>query len=102
MTVSCLGGRTEFPPLGVHGGRPGQRASTGSTARTCIRKAATCSRPASVISTLEAGGGGFGDPRKRPVEAVLEDVRAGLVSVEGALRDYGVSVDLPGDRAWRS
>jgi len=59
-------------------------------------------RPREVISTVEPGGGGVGDPCERPVEAVLEDVRAGLVSVEGALRDYGVSVDPMGGRAWRS
>lgn len=39
-----------------------------------------------------AGGGGWGDPRDRPAEAVLADVRAGLVSPEGAARDYGVIV----------
>jgi N-methylhydantoinase B len=54
-----------------------------------------------VISTVEPGGGGFGDPRERPVDRVLEDVRAGLVSEEGALRDYGVAVDLEANRAWR-
>jgi N-methylhydantoinase B len=37
------------------------------------------------------GGGGWGDPFKRPVENVEFDVRAGLVSVEGARR-YGVVV----------
>ncbi len=58
-------------------------------------------RPGDAISTIEPGGGGFGEPRERPVDRVREDVRAGLVSVDGALRDYGVVVDLEGDRAWR-
>jgi len=39
------------------------------------------------------GGGGFGNPRERPVEAVLADVKAGYVSVEAARRDYGVVID---------
>ncbi|MGH7861852.1 MAG: hypothetical protein ACREOS_06375, partial [Candidatus Dormibacteraceae bacterium] len=38
------------------------------------------------------GGGGMGDPRRRPVEAVAADVRAGLVSPDRALTDYGVDV----------
>ena len=37
-----------------------------------------------------AGGGGYGDPRQRPVELVQRDVRRGLVSRESARADYGV------------
>ena len=40
------------------------------------------------------GGGGLGNPFERPVENVLEDVRQGYVSVERAVSDYGVAVDL--------
>jgi N-methylhydantoinase B len=36
------------------------------------------------------GGGGWGDPLKRPPEKVLDDVLDEYVSVEGARRDYGV------------
>jgi N-methylhydantoinase B len=36
------------------------------------------------------GGGGWGDPLRRPPEQVLEDVLDEYVSVEGARRDYGV------------
>ena len=39
------------------------------------------------------GGGGYGDPRERPVEDVLADVRNGLVSVARARDDYGVVID---------
>ena len=38
------------------------------------------------------GGGGFGDPLKRPEEKVLEDVLFGYVSEESALDDYGVVI----------
>ena len=38
------------------------------------------------------GGGGFGDPKQRAREAVIEDVRQGYVSEEAALRDYGVRI----------
>jgi N-methylhydantoinase B len=39
-----------------------------------------------------SGGGGYGNPFERDVAAILEDVRAGWVSVEGAARDYGVVI----------
>ncbi|MFQ5412002.1 MAG: hydantoinase B/oxoprolinase family protein [Phycisphaerae bacterium] len=39
------------------------------------------------------GGGGYGDPRARPVERVVEDVRNGVVSATAAREDYGVVVD---------
>jgi N-methylhydantoinase B len=39
------------------------------------------------------GGGGYGDPFTRDPARVAADVRNGFVSVESALRDYGVVVD---------
>jgi N-methylhydantoinase B len=52
-------------------------------------------RPAAgdVLDVHATGGGGFGDPRLRPPQAVLEDVRDGLLSIEKAERSYGVVVD---------
>jgi N-methylhydantoinase B len=41
----------------------------------------------------ESGGGGYGDPRTRPAEAVACDVRDGVVSPEAARESYGVVVD---------
>jgi len=38
------------------------------------------------------GGGGFGDPSERDPAAVASDVDDGLVSVDGAARDYGVAI----------
>jgi N-methylhydantoinase B len=42
------------------------------------------------------GGGGYGDPRERPVESVARDVIRGLVSPESARDDYGVVIDANG------
>ena len=39
-----------------------------------------------------AGGGGYGDPLDRDPDRVCEDVADGYVSVERALKDYGVVV----------
>ena len=37
-----------------------------------------------------AGGGGRGDPYRRPAARVREDVTRGYVSVAGARDDYGI------------
>ena len=42
------------------------------------------------------GGGGYGDPRKRPTELVASDVIRGFVSIESARDDYGVVFDAAG------
>lgn len=43
-----------------------------------------------------AGGGGYGDPLKRPVERVAEDVALGYVSAKAAQRLYGVVLTANG------
>jgi N-methylhydantoinase B len=45
-----------------------------------------------VFTRPAAGGGGFGDPLERDVEAVLDDVADGYVTIDRACKDYGVVV----------
>ena len=45
--------------------------------------------PARIIAETP-GGGGWGDPKDRPHEAVLRDVRDGVLSPEAAKRDYSM------------
>ena len=42
-----------------------------------------------VFVSVQGGGGGYGDPSERDVEAVCDDVREGYVTVEEATRLYG-------------
>jgi N-methylhydantoinase B len=42
------------------------------------------------------GGGGFGDPRTRDPQHVLDDVLDGLITVAEARRDYAVAIDGQG------
>ena len=42
------------------------------------------------------GGGGLGNPKRRPAAVVAEDVRQGFISAESARRDYGVAVNDDG------
>jgi N-methylhydantoinase B len=47
-------------------------------------------RRGDVLHYVTWGGGGWGDPLERAPEAVQKDARRGLVSLEGARRNYGV------------
>jgi N-methylhydantoinase B len=48
------------------------------------------------IRVERPGGGGLGNPFKRPVDKVVEDVRQGYVSIERARSQYGVALHLAG------
>jgi N-methylhydantoinase B len=48
--------------------------------------------PGDIVLYLVSGGGGYGDPLERPEEWVLNDVRDGYVSIDGAREDYGVVI----------
>jgi N-methylhydantoinase B len=50
--------------------------------------------PGDTVWVRTPGGGGYGDPLKRPPLAVFEDVRLGRVSIEQALMFYGVIVKV--------
>ena len=42
------------------------------------------------------GGGGYGRPTARPVEAVLSDVVNGYITIDAARTAYGVGIDYVG------
>ena len=89
-------------PWGVNGGLPGQRSRkilhrTDGSEELLQSK---CDRikvePGDLLHFDTWGGGGWGDPLKRPAEQVSFDVAAGLVTVEGARR-YGVVCNEDGE-----
>ena len=89
-------------PWGVNGGLPGQRSRkilyrTDGSEELLQSK---CDRikvePGDLLHFDTWGGGGWGDPLKRPSEQVSFDVAAGLVTVEGAQR-YGVVCNADGE-----
>ncbi len=93
LTMSFMGQRTEFPARGFDGGKPGLVRRYRINGEVVHPKGRYQLAPGDVVILDEAGGGGFGDPRRRPVEAIIDDVRRGFVSIEGALRDFGSVVD---------
>jgi N-methylhydantoinase B len=92
--VTYAASRSEVPPWGLRGGKPGSLnrltliKSDGSVQThqmcTAIRVA-----KGDLIRLVTATGGGFGDPRRRSRELVERDVRNGFVTPAQAARDYG-------------
>jgi N-methylhydantoinase B len=90
--------KRDFPPHGLLGGGaggpswnivnpgPAQRMLPVTTTNPETLKRGD------VFRHLMAGGGGFGPPTERDPERVLEDVRAGRVSVGEARDAYGVVI----------
>ena len=92
-----LGERHRIGPPGLLGGRPGQKAETvinpDDEARTIHSKGKYALRDGDVVSHRLSGGGGYGNPLERDLELVARDVVAGLLSPDGARREYGVVVN---------
>lgn len=102
MTLLGMGNRTRFPAQGVFSGKAGALRKHVVDGRPVNAKARIELAPGSRISIREAGGGGYGDPRKRDPRLVLADVREGFVTKAGALRDYGVAADVTRGTATRA
>lgn len=90
--------RTKCAPWGLEGGLPGLsnrvRLET-SEGLLEFRNGKLSGRPVvagDVFVVESGGGGGFGYPWTRDVDAVVTDVRAGYVSVESAEKEYGVVI----------
>lgn len=92
MTVSCLAGRTEFAPAGIAGGMAGGMRRIAINGETVHPKGRYVLAPGDRIDTVEAGGGGYGDPLRRAREAIAADLRTGFVTPEAAQRDYGFEI----------
>jgi len=86
--------RGRFPPRGVAGGREGGRnrfVLNPGTERE--QEVATQGRyelaKGDAFDLQSAGGGGYGDPKKRDRAALARDIAEGYVSRAAAERDYG-------------
>jgi N-methylhydantoinase B len=94
--------RIGCPPWGVQGAKSGKSGQVliykdGTSEPELLYK--TENRPLDAgdrVRMSTGGGGGYGDPRRRPVELVERDVVRGIVSRESAARDYGVVFDSDG------
>lgn len=91
--------RFKFSSPGIFGAKPARPSaasiqSDGAPPRLLTSKVAGLRLQKGDVLTMQfAGGGGWGDPRERPVERVREDVRRGYVSPQAARDDYGVALN---------
>ncbi|MCI2417383.1 hydantoinase B/oxoprolinase family protein [Saccharopolyspora sp. K220] len=90
--------RVLHPALGAEGGKPGAAGEFVdlATGETLPRKQLVRLGPETRVRLRFPGGGGFGDPRRRPVPQVLDDVVNGYVGIDAAREHYGVVVDYIG------
>src|SRR4029077_13807803 len=86
--------RLRNPAAGRAGGRPGRHgaARLGSGAVLATKSVHTVPPGDRIVLELP-GGGGVGDPAGRAKSRIDADLAAGLVSAEGAVRDYGAGRD---------
>jgi N-methylhydantoinase B len=95
MTVVYVCDNTAHAPKGAHGGHSGRCAEN-----TLLRKdgsaevlpglATVVLEPGEFIRSIEASGGGYGNPIEREAERVLLDVIDGFETVDRARELYGV------------
>ncbi len=94
--------RIGCPPWGVQDAKAGTSGQVlvlknGQQEAELLYKTENCPVAAGDrVRMSTGGGGGYGDPRKRPVELVARDVIRGFVSIESARDDYGVIFDTDG------
>jgi N-methylhydantoinase B len=85
------------PHWGFNGGRPGLKnyASIQSKSQgefDLIKTAGISLEKGDRVQVTAGGGGGYGNPLERDVERVRQDVIDGYVSIDSAIRDYGVFI----------
>jgi N-methylhydantoinase B len=84
-------------PSGVFGGGDGRRAKLiqnpgTSAARELYSKVARIEMaPGDSMRIETPGGGGYGAPERRALDALVQDLRDGRIGHEAAVRDYGTA-----------
>jgi N-methylhydantoinase B len=86
-----MGNRTMFPARGMFSGGDGALRVHAIDGKPVHAKGRNELAPGQRMRIVEAGGGGFGDPKARARAAVAEDVAQGYVSRQAAEQIYGWS-----------
>jgi len=97
-TVNLRMDRFKFSSPGIFGAKPARPSQAvlnpgGAAERALTSKVAGLRlRRGDLLSVEFAGGGGWGDPRRREPARVRDDVARGYVSPRSARDDYGVVI----------
>ena len=103
MTLITFGEGRRIPAMGAAGARSELVApkvgrlevTRDGTTKIITENVIETILPGERAANKNPGGGGYGNPFERDVQKVVEDVRNGLVSLEGARSDYGVVIADP-------
>jgi N-methylhydantoinase B len=104
-TVTLTAERAKFPPYGLFGGLPAPKAEfwaklPDGTRRMLNSKTAPMHLPrGTIVHFRAAGGGGYGPPTERDLDAVQADLDDGYISTNAAHEYYGVTVQHDPSRA---
>ncbi len=85
-----------YPAVGDEGGLPGRVSTASLQPAAGERRAFPCRiadvrlKAGDILRIDTGGGGGVGDPRKRPRDKVLGDREDGYITERGAAEDYGL------------
>ena len=98
--------RSQCLPWGLDGGQPGEGSfieihlpgDRGERLQKCTNYALPAG---SRVVYFTGGGGGYGDPRARAIERVMDDVRRGFITPAEAESDYAVCINQDSGRGRR-
>lgn len=93
VSIAVQAGRYIYPPEGMFGGKDASLAQYLKNGENADPSGMTYCEPGDTITFISAGGGGYGDPCERDVEAVKKDVAYEYVTIEKAKTEYGVVID---------
>jgi N-methylhydantoinase B len=99
-------GRSLYPCWGTQGGTNGTPNyfilfENGKEPKRLRKVAAEPMQKGDMVRLKTGGGGGYGEPKQRDPERVLNDVIDGYITPEQALKDYGVVADVALGKAER-
>ena len=81
-------------PQGLDGGGPGEIGAVYINGRKTFLFPAIDLHPNDIVELHIAGGGGFGPPSERSLQAIQHDISMGYVSLERARHDYQLTREL--------
>lgn len=93
-TFTVVAERGKLAPWGLYGGMDGAKTRVtlkrnGKKYKVAIKSTMQL-LPGDIITIETAGGGGYGDPRLRSKNKVLEDIENEIITRKKALNDYGL------------